>query len=291
MPLVVKRKATDALLDAELRHLSVSCTAKLISRNFSHDRRCCELVSSCPIFWLSLASLFRSSARALEQLFRPFPQGFLFTLAVAERRRAATSRHLPCVFSLKVLSELWSQTRLSTKELPRFFLSDLETLFYLRAFSPAVSLSPKVLKLHACDLGPHPGFVLASCFDEQTHDFVSQGDCFLSSRVRARVPSEPFRVTWDALTYWKRTADDNGEAAGKLRCDGGGFVVQSPEDGCILRRPSSPTGLPALPSTLLLVLLVLPLCLPSPCLFPLSTRRAPRLCMLDTPPGLERRRA
>ena len=64
MPLVVKRKATDALLDAELRHLSVSCTAKLISRNFSHDRRCCELASSCLIFWLSLASLFRSSARA-----------------------------------------------------------------------------------------------------------------------------------------------------------------------------------------------------------------------------------
>ena len=89
----------------------------------------------------------------LEQLFRPLPQEFLFTLAVAERRRAATSRHPPHVLSLKLLSELWSQARLSPKEFPRFFLSVLETLFYLRAFSPAVSLSSKVLKLHACELG------------------------------------------------------------------------------------------------------------------------------------------
>ena len=205
----------------------------------------------------SLASLFRSSARA-----------FLSNSSVHSRRDFSSLSlllngeelsHLVTflrVFSLKVLSELLSQTRLSPERAPTllpFCLGDV--VFISARFSPAVSLSPKVLKLHACDLGPHPGFVLASCFDEQTHDFVSQGDCFLSSRVRARLPSGPFRVTWDALTYWKRTADDNpGEAAGELRCDGGGFVVQARRMAAYLGDLLLRTGLPALPSTLLLVL-------------------------------------
>ena len=50
----------------------------------------------------------------------------------------------------------------------------LGPLSLFRAFSPAVSLSPKVLKLHVLELGSHRGFVLVSCFDDSQR-LVGQG--------------------------------------------------------------------------------------------------------------------
>ena len=61
---------------------------------------------------------------------------------------------------LEFLSYLRSRRRMSAEELPRFLLLVLEALSLLRLFSPADSLSPKVLKI----VGPHRGFVLLGCF-------------------------------------------------------------------------------------------------------------------------------
>ena len=82
---------------------------------------------------------------------------------------------------LEFLPRLRSQRLPSAEEFPRFLLA-LEALFLLRASSSAVLISSKVLKLHACKRGSHPGSVLVSCFDKEAQRLVGHGGCLLSLR-------------------------------------------------------------------------------------------------------------
>ena len=201
---------------------------------------------------LSLASFFWSCARAVFGKSSTHAWGDLSSICQGVSQEP-TSEYLSadvtfCWYS-RSNSSLRFQSRLPLEQLPRFFLLVLEPLFLLRARSPAVSLSPKVLKLHVLELGSHRGFVLVSCFDEEAQRLVGQGGYFLSSRGWPWLSSaEPSGVAVEALTYWKRTVvDKRDEVRRRPACRG------SLEGGCTSRRLPPPTLLPVLPSTLLLV--------------------------------------
>ena len=125
--------------------------------------------------------------------------------------------------SLRFDPPIW----LPLKQLPRFFLLVLELLFLFSKFSPAVSLFPKGLKFHTLELGLHRRFVLASCFDKEILRLFSQSGYLLSSRVRPWLPSPGLcGEAGETLACWERIADDNGETAVGLQCDGGRLVTQ-----------------------------------------------------------------
>ena len=94
------------------------------------------------------------------------------------------------------------------------------------AFLPAVSLSAKILKLHALELGSHRGFAPISYFDEETERLVGQGGLFLSSRVKPSF-TELSGEAEETLACLERIAGDKREAAGGLRCDSGSLVAQA----------------------------------------------------------------
>ena len=138
---------------------------------FSHACRLWELQSSCSTLRLPLASAFlsRSSTHACREV----PS---FCQSVLEEPKGEYFGYWRCflrVLPLEFLSSLRSQSRLPLEQLSRFFLV-LEPLSLLRAFSPTVLFSPKILKLHVLELGSHRDFVLVSCFDEEAQRLVSQ---------------------------------------------------------------------------------------------------------------------
>ena len=143
MPLVMKGKATNALLDAALRHCSVSRTPERFSRNFSIDCRHRELASSYLILWHPSFGLLPEQSR---EACSPTPAK-IFHLHQGNRDRTV------CLYSCSTSSlRAAPNLGLSLEQLPRFFLLSLEPLFFFRAFLPAVSLSPKILKLHTLEL-------------------------------------------------------------------------------------------------------------------------------------------
>ena len=191
------------------------------------------------------ASLWLPSFGLVRERFRAdLPPTIAETFHLHQGDRDRTVRtfrcHLLLVLPFELLSLRRSQSRLSLEQLPRFFLLSLEPLFLFRAFLPSVSLSPKILKLHALELGSHRGFVPISYFDEETERLVGQGGLFLSSRARPRLSfTELSREAEETLACLERIPGDKREAAGGLRCDSGRLVAQ--------------TEPPALPSVLSLV--------------------------------------